>query len=344
MNSEIKAKLQEAFKNPSQKFAFFSGQNDPDFGRLFDKDQWDWTPQECLTVEPWHWHEHTVALPFGCRSVQNADGNETAAPFITDPARVAKVNTPDPVEGRTGLIIEEIENILLEVDDDVLIRLPVIDSPLRIAELLWQKDAFHQALHSHPQQMHDLLQKITDFTIAYVQEIQGILGDRLNPASYPEIWCPPHGCYIADDGHSLISSDMHLEYSVPYINKIVDACGPLHYHFDSLTNDYFENVRQINNIRSLSWSVAADDESEAIIKEFSGQCVLCPSIDSDSHKASDGGAGFVDESQLVTHLLETMQEDTTLYFAVQPELQEKRNVMKKIYDQFVSLGYAPTGD
>jgi hypothetical protein len=338
----VKNQLLSAYKSPHSKFAFFAAKNDAAFGKLIGVKNWDWTPQQTVNAEPYFWNTHTIALAMGCRTRRTSEGKEWVQPRITDPAQVAEIQVPDPLDGRTGEIIEDLEDLLLQTPDDTLIRLPDIQSPLGVAELMWHPDTFYSALLSHAQQVHELLGKITEFIIAYVQEIQAVLDDRLNPACFPEIWSDPTGYYIADDTNSLVSPEMHLDYSVRYINQITEACGPVHYHSCTWKRAYFENIRKIKNMKAVNWAVSTSDDPAEILREFSGDYLLCPHIGADSHLSDIFlSYGFKDETDLIAYFLDNMRDNTCLYFWFQPELVQKSEVMLRIYRLLKDRGYAP---
>ncbi|RPH95916.1 MAG: hypothetical protein EHM72_14725 [Calditrichaeota bacterium] len=335
-------KLSGAYQSPNCKFAFFTAKNDAAFGRILGIENWDWTPQPTINVEPYFGNTHTLALAMGCRARHTSEGKEWIQSMINDPAQVKEIEIPDPLDGRTGEIIEDIEDLLLEAPENVLIRLPDIQSPLGVAELMWNPETFYSALLSNPVEVHELLDKITQFIIAYVQEIQAILDDRLNPACFPEIWSDPAGYYIADDSNSLVSPAMHLEYGVHYINQITAACGPVHYHSCTWNRPYFANIRKINNIKAVNWAVNTSDDPAVIIDEFSGDYLLCPHIGADAHDcAALSMHGFRDEAELVEFMLNAMRQNTSLYFWFQPELVQKTEVMMRIYQLFKNHGYLP---
>ena len=340
MNTTIKNRLLAAYANPNEKFAFYTGKNDPNFGRHIGLDAWDWTPQDTENVEPFYWNTHTLALTMGSEPRFTSEGKEWVESIITDPVDVKNIKIPDPLDGRTGEILEDIEDLMLEIPGETLIRLPDIQSPLGVAELLWHPDFFYMALLTHPDEVHELLEKITQFTISYIQEIQAVLGDKYNPACFPEIWSDPQGYYIADDSNSLVSPDMHLDYSVRYINKITEVCVPVHYHTCTWRRPYFDNIRKINNIKAVNWAVNTSDDPANILKEFSGEYLLCPHIGVAAHK---GEAllphNFKDEAELLAYFLDNMQDNTTLYFWFQPELVGKTTVMKEIYNLLDERGY-----
>ena len=388
MNEKIRSRLVDAYANPKQKFVFFTGKNDVEFGKqvndhrqsrwlldrgrrprskegTFSADQfridnhwqsqwfgrsinrarWDWTPQETLNIEPWFWNTHTLALAMGCSSHRTSEDKEWVDPLILDPAQVNDLEVPDPLDGRTGEIIETIQELMIDLPEGTQIRLPDIQSPLGVAELMWHPDHFYLALLTHPKEVHLLLDKISKFTISYIQEIQAILGNRLNPACFPEIWSDPAGYYIADDTNSLVSPEMHLDFSVRYINQITEACGPVHYHSCTWKKPYFDNIRKLKNIKAVNWAVNTSDDPADIIKEFSGEFLLCPHIGVDSFKGESVlQHNFANETALVVYVLDNMQENTCLYIWFQPELVQDVEKMLPIYRLLESNGYTPDLD
>lgn len=342
MQNQIQEKLSAAYANPTQKYAFFTGKNNADFGKSIGKPVWDWTPRNTMNIEPYFWNTHTLALAMGCSTHQTSEDKEWVDPLITDPAQVDDLLVPDPLEGRTGEIIEIIQDMMTETDPDTLIRLPDIQSPLGVAELMWHPDYFYMALLTNPDEVHTLLDKISDFTISYIKEIQNILGPRLNPACFPEIWSDPAGFYISDDTNSLVSPEMHLDFSIRYLNKINAACGPVHYHACTWKKAYFDNIRQIKNIKAVNWAVNTSDDPADIIKEFSGDFLLCPHIGVDAHKGeSVQSHGFKNEKEFMEYMLAQMCENTTFYFWFQDELVADTKKFMPIYRLLESEGYTP---
>ncbi len=218
MKDSIKSRLLAAYADPSEKFAFFTGKNNPRFGHHIGLEQWDWTPQRTINVEPYYWNTHTIPLALGCPIRHTSEAKEWVEPLITHPTGVSGIKIPNPADGRTGEILENINRLVLDIPNDALIRLPDIQSPLGVAELMWHPDNFYIALLTDPMAVHELLEKITEFIILYIREIQAMLGDKYNPACFSEIWSDPVGYYIADDTNSLVSPEMHAEFSITYIN------------------------------------------------------------------------------------------------------------------------------
>jgi len=341
MDTETMQKaLTDAYRHPDRKQCFYSADSlDTASATLNRMKGWDWTPTRswCLE-EPTHLH----ALAFGCPPKTTSTGGEWVEKLITDPGRVKDLGVPDIYATGTGEILNQLKERVETLPAGDLIRMPDIQSPLGNAELMWD-DSFYIALIEYPDAVHELLQKITAFIIRYAKEVQDILGDRLNPFRFPKIWGRRTGCYVSDDTMTLVSPEMHREFSVPYINQIGEACGPLCYHSCTWRNAYFDNLRQIKNVMSWNWNPSNADDVATIIKEFSGTAVIALHLDNDMHLTNDvlsWGHGFGDEADLLRYFLDSMQDTTTLSLSLSPTITNA-DMLDKAYAILKAYGYAP---
>jgi hypothetical protein len=221
--------------------------------------------------------------------------------------------------------------------------LPDIQSPLGVAELLWD-ESFYVAFYLCPDALHELLEKLTVFITNYILEFHKLLGIRLNPACHPRIWSNPEGYYISDDVNSMISPEQHAEFSVPYINKITESCGPVFYHSCTWTPPYFENIRNVKNKKAANWSTGSSADPALLIREFSGKFMIAPHIGIITH--TEEGITNLNKNinnafELVKYYLDSMQENTTMYFVLHDSIFEDEEMTKNIYRLFVERGYAP---
>jgi hypothetical protein len=335
-------KLAQAFKNPTQKFCYYSGNANPVAAKILGVDKWDWTPQRSVNIEPYYWNTHTLALAFGCKKMFTSEGKEWIIPVITDPAMIKDIEIPDVRKGRTGEILEIAERLLSENDKDTLIRLPDIQSPLGVAELIMGEQLYF-SLITNPTELHELLIKITEFTILYVKEFRKVLGDRINPACHPQIWCDPEGYYISDDANSMVSPEMHKEFSVDYINRITDELGPVIYHTCTWTEPYMENIRKIKNKKVINWSIGTSRDPAELIMENAGKSIIAPHIGLGMHLENgitSLNKDISSEAELVKYFLDSMTENSTLYLRFEDSLYEKPEIIKDIYYILKDRGYA----
>ncbi len=339
----LKQAIIEVYKNSGKKACFYTGQNNSDVAKALGVEIWDWTPQASVNVEPWFWNTHTVALAFGCEPTFTSEGKEWIKDLITDVDQVKDIEIPEVWAGRTGEILREMEVLKEKLPKETLIRLPDIQSPLGVAELMWDQ-SFYMALLTNPEEIHLLLEKIIAFTIKYVKEIRNVLGERYNPSTHPQVWSTGEGYYISDDVNSMISPEHHLEYSIEYINRITKELGPLHYHSCTWTEPYFENIAKLENVKVANWSFGTSADPAELIKRFSGKFLLAPHIDLNVYR--EQGVASLNRNlncayDLTKYLLDHMLENTALYIWFQPDLCEDIEQMKRIYKLLDDYGYTP---
>jgi uroporphyrinogen-III decarboxylase len=274
-----------------------------------------------------------MILAFGCQPVFTSEGKEWIKSRIIDAAQVTEVEIPDVRLGRTGEILEKMAEMLESLPESTLIRLPDIQSPLGVAELMWDQ-SFYMALLINPEEVHQLLEKISRFTIDYIKAIRELLGNRYNPATHPQIWAPGEGYYMSDDVNSMLSPEQHMEFSINYINRITTDLGPLFYHSCTWTDPYFENMEKLEKVRAINWSFGTSADPAELIQRFSAKYLLTPHIDRGVH-LEEGitslNRGIKSEYDLTRYLLDHMQANTSMYIWFQSDLCKELEQMKKIY-------------
>lgn len=342
-NEKIIERLNAAYQNPDQKFCFFTGQNNTKVAEALGVKQWDWTPQPTANIEPYYWNTHTIPLAFGCKPIFTSEGKEWLEHLIKDASQVRDIKVPDVYEGRTGEILEIASKIKEELPEDTLIRLPDIQSPLGVCELMWD-DSFYMALITHPDEIRALLDKITEFIIQYVNAFKNILGDQYNPSCHPQVWSDPSGYYISDDVNSMVSPEMHASLCVDYINRITEACGPLFYHSCTFTDPYIENMKKVKDKKLINWSVGTSMDPARIIKIFSGETFLAPHIGKNCYQEEtflNMEQTFKCEVDVIRYFLDSMRENTTMNIVLHEGLLEDVELTKEIYYLFKEYGYIP---
>jgi hypothetical protein len=335
--------LSDAYRHPGKQNLFYSANSSVTASdRLNGMSYWDWTPQRTQPAGTSGKANNTCMLPLalGCPPCFPFPGKEWVKPLITDPAQVDALVVPDVWEGRAGEILQELKDQLAALPEGEIIRAPDIQSPMGVAELMWD-DSFYTTLFDEPEAVHRLLEKITTFTIAFVKEAQRLLGSHSNGVGFPLIWGESRGTMIADDTMSLISPAMHSEFSVPYVNQFADACGPIYYHSCTWRQPYFDNIHKIRNVLAYNWNPGNSDDPAVIMREFSGEAMLTPHIQINMHKDNDLlGFGFRDETDLLRYMMENMQTNTSMYFWFSAVVT-KADVLEAMYDLLHSAGYTP---
>jgi hypothetical protein len=335
--------LKHAYDHPDQRAVFYSANGAvTGSSRLNTMECWDWSVAPAASAASGG-STCLVPLALGCPPKRLDAEREWIEPLIADPAQVKDLQVPDVWSGRTGVVLREIEQLCQELPPETQVREPDIQSPLGIAELMWD-ESFYVALVEEPDAVHELLDKITDFQIAFVTEIHRVAGARLNAAGFPPIWADERGTMVSDDTMSLISPSMHREFSLPYVNRLADACGPLFYHSCSWRRAYFGNIHSIHNVRAYNWNPGNSDDPAAVIREFSGRAVLTPFLTLGMHRDKDliaGGLRFYDEVDLLRYLLDAVQPNTCLMLWFSDVVQDGA-LIDRIYDLLQERGLTPS--
>jgi len=151
------------------------------------------------------------------------------------------------------------------------------------------------------------------------------------------------GTLCFDDTLSLLSPEMHREFSLPYLNRVAREAGTLFYHSCSWYERHFDNIRLVSNVRAYNWNPGNSADPRRILREFSGRAVLAPYLCLDMHKTRDTQAWsrFADEVELLAYLLlDGMQDNTTLHFWLGHfETQPYR--LWRLYQEFDKCGFSP---
>ncbi len=334
-------RLRAAFANPAAGGVFYSANGAPTgSARLNTLANWDWTPQKT------HWAGGGVstcmfAQALGCKP-DVIDGRPWIKKLVRDPVQVKDIPVPDVYAGWPGNVLRHMVEQAATLPPGDLIRCPDIQSPLGIAELMWD-ESFYTGFYECPDAIHALLDTITTYQIAYIREFNRLLGARLNPCGFPGIWADGPGAMIADDTMSLLSPEMHAEFSVPYINRIADTCGPIYYHSCTWSEKYFANVHAIRNVRSYNWACGDSIDFAIIAREFGGRALIAPHLVIDMHRekgALTWGRYFDDEFDFFRYMVESTPADAALSFWFS-NIVQKGEIMNRIYDYLHVSGHTP---
>ncbi len=127
--------------------------------------------------------------------------------IIDEDSNVDLLNVPDPREGRTGVCIEGVRKIAAQVSDKPVIAGNI--GPFSLAGRLMDVNEVMFLCYDEPDLVHAVLEKTTDFIIAYTKELKAAGAD---------------GVLMAEPLAGLLSPDLTEEFSNPYVKRIVDEC------------------------------------------------------------------------------------------------------------------------
>jgi hypothetical protein len=336
----MKQVLMDAFRNPAEKNCFYSFNLKRSGSEKLDAlSFFDWTPEPSRDVP-----DNTTCifpLGLGCPETRTSEGTIWADPLFDDDEEEFNLELPDVWSGYTGKILNNIKEMAETLPEGEKIREPDIQSPLGIAELVCGQ-GLYIALLEYPDEIKAMLKKIADFEIAFIRAMRDVAGDKLNGCCFPYVWNNEEGTLCSDDTLTLISPAMHLEFSIPYVNRIADAVGPLFYHSCTWLPEHFDNIKQVRNVRAFNWNLGNSLDPHIIMKEFSGRAVLAPHICKGMHLTPDvkKWGSFADESELLAYVLDGMQDNTSMHFWF-GEFENDPALIEKLYAVLHERGFTP---
>ena len=220
---------------------------------------------------------HVIATAFGCKERVFEDGHKyLAGPVIHSSSDVDRMKVPKVLNGILGKQIELLKYAADHCDDTYDIRIGDIQNPLGVAEMIWESDSFYASLLDEPEQVHKLLDMITELILEYVGMVKNYCRN-LTPIAWPVIWAPSDkGVYLADDTMSMVSPDMYEEFGVQYNNRIGRAFGGVMLHSCIMKQPYFASIMKNEGLRSVNFAAQYSSDMKDIFGFFGGKAVILP--------------------------------------------------------------------
>jgi hypothetical protein len=217
-----------------------------------------------------------VAAAFGCK----ATVNEEADPWITALIKeenvddVYKLQVPDPVNNPVyQKVWDRID--YLQSHSNLPLRVVNVPSPLVTASLIWDYTSFIEGTLAYPEEVHALMEKVTQATILYIKEqfkrIKNLYG-----VSH-EFWYVPRevGVRVSDDTAALLSPNLYREFGVKYNSMIAKEFGGIVVHSCGNVENVVEPMMETENLRGLDFTIPQTANWERIRNAAAGKTALC---------------------------------------------------------------------
>jgi uroporphyrinogen-III decarboxylase len=164
---------------------------------------------------PGFWSEYgmcTEPSAFGSVSMWGEDDFPFARKVLLSPTEVDRLEKPNPRKhGLLPFVIKRLQHLQPEIEKaGHKIRFAVARGPLNIASFLMGTPEFLEAIKTHPQEMHRLLEIATEFLvdwIAYQREV------------FPSI----DGVFLLDDIVGFVSRKDFETFGLPYLKRAFSA-------------------------------------------------------------------------------------------------------------------------
>ena len=177
---------------------------------------------------PGFWSEFAMCTEpsaFGAKMIWTENDLPHAEKIINDIAEADNIKEPNPkTDGLLPFIIQRLVSQHHEIQKaDHEIRFAIARGPLNIASILMGSTELMMAMMMDPERTHRLLEKITSFTVNWLQ---------LQKETFTSV----EGILVLDDIVGFIGDDECRNFAVPYLKRIFSA-------FDSRIN-FFHNDAQ----------------------------------------------------------------------------------------------------
>ncbi|MGZ5479899.1 MAG: uroporphyrinogen decarboxylase family protein [Candidatus Aminicenantales bacterium] len=239
-----------------------------------------------------------IAIPsaFGSEVVWWENDFPAVRPLIGDrPDKVLDLVRPRVTDGELGRILDYTRVFLERTGGKMPIRLGDIQGPLDNAALIFGHTAFLEALITAPQEVHRLLDMVTDLMIEFAAAQRGLVraaGAEFVPSSF-QPWLPDgQGLSIANDVAVMLSPALHDEFGVPYLNRLSEAFGGLYVHSCGDWTHLFSSLEKVRGLKGLEFG-ASEAPYAKVLARFGGRMVLACRIGLNRDIRFSGMADFV---------------------------------------------------
>ncbi len=217
-----------------------------------------------------------IAEAFNCQGTLNEEADPWIAPRFREENRDEIKNLEVPDVLTTPIYKRAYERIdFMQTNSDLPLRLVNVPSPLVTASLIWEYTSFITATMLYPEEVHLLMEKITEATIGFVKEQVRRIKNLYTMGH--EMWYIPSdiGIRISDDTAALMSPNLYREFGVKYNSMISRAFGGIVVHSCGDVQNVVEAMTEIEDVRGLDFTIPQNPNWEVIRDAAGGKIPLC---------------------------------------------------------------------
>ena len=217
-----------------------------------------------------------VAAAFGCECTVNNEADPWVKCLISEEnsSDVHKLRVPDPLNNpvfeQAWKHVETLQKL-----SPLPLRALNVPSPLVTASLIWDYTSFIEATIIFPDEVHTLLEKVTEATILYIKEMF-VRIKKLCGVSHEFPYLPRDlGIRISDDTAALLSPKLYREFGVKYNALISKEFGGIVVHSCGDVNSVVEAMVEIPGLRGLDFTIPQVSDWSKIRDYAAGKTTLC---------------------------------------------------------------------
>jgi hypothetical protein len=250
------------------------------------------------------------ASAFGCEVIQVQDNDTFWGRQLFhdyDPDHILSMTPPAPDAGFQGESIEHARQAEEFFGGAISVRIGDMQGPVDVAGQVWGEENLFRAMFEHPEAAHHLIGLAADLLIGFHKAQEAVVSEFIGMHCPSNIWMPPgFGTALSEDYAPLLSPRLYEEFSLPYVNRISDACGGVWIHCCGNFTHNFGNFLKIKNLRGINPAPPIIDW-EQLVALFGEVCCLAPGM-------SLGGAQrWGDDEGFKKYLAETTPKGAHLF-------------------------------
>lgn len=216
-----------------------------------------------------------VAGAFGCECVPNDEADPWVKCLIREENAedVYKLKVPDPVNNpyfeQAWKHVEALQS-----KSKIPLRVINVPSPLVTSSLIWDYTSFIEATIAYPDEVHALMEKVTEATIGYVKEMFKRISNFYSISH--EFWHVPKsmGIRISDDTAALLSPNLYREYGVKYNGMIAKEFGGVVVHSCGNVANVAAAMMEIPGLKGLDFTIPQTQDWAKIRDAAAGKTAL----------------------------------------------------------------------
>ncbi len=235
------------------------------------------------------------ASAFGCEVVQAQD-NDTLWGVQQireyDPDRILALELPPVEAALQGESIEQARRAEEVFGGAVSVRIGDMQGPVDVAGQVWGEENLFRAMFEHPEAAHHLIGLATDLLINFHKAQEAVVTELVGMHCPGSIWMPPElGTGLSEDYAPLLSPRLYEEFSLPYVNRISEACGGMWVHCCGAFEHNYENMLKISNLRGIN-PAPPEIDWPRLVATFGEVCCLAPGMSHAGPKIWGDTEGF----------------------------------------------------
>ncbi|MCL2044135.1 MAG: uroporphyrinogen decarboxylase family protein [Treponema sp.] len=218
-----------------------------------------------------------VAAAFGCKFTVNDEADPWITPLIKE-ENVEDVYTLEIPDVETNEIFRRVWKRIdaLQNLSSMPLRMVNVPSPLVTASMIWDYTSFIEGILTYPDEVHALLDKVTQATILFIRE-QFKRITNLYSVGHESIYFIPRsaGVRVSDDTAALLSPDMYREFGVKYNNMISGEFGGIVVHSCGDIQHVVPAMMEIEGLKGLDFTAPQVMNWNALRDAAAGKITLC---------------------------------------------------------------------